>query len=57
MVHNSLACPARKVRHVVEPGRPSRFLVAMYLRIVLGACSTPNFALSSNATRSSPHSG
>jgi hypothetical protein len=57
MVHISLACPAGKVRQVVEAGLPPRLLVAMYLRIVLGECSTPSFALNSNAIRSSPHSG
>ncbi len=57
MVHNSLAWPAKKVRQVEEAGRPSSSLVTMYRRIVLGACSTPSFTLSSKAIRSSPHSG
>jgi hypothetical protein len=57
MVHNSLAWPDRKVRRMVEKWLPSRFLAAMYLRIVPEGCSTPSFALSSKAIRSSPHSG
>ena len=54
---NSAAWLARKLRQVVEAGPPSRFLAAMYLRIVLEAYSIPSFALSSNAIRPSPHSG
>ena len=57
MVHNSLAWLARKVRQVVEAGPPPLSLFTMYRRIVLAACSTPSFGLSSRAIRSSPHSG
>ena len=56
IVHNSLAWFARKVLQM-ETDDPPPFQVTMYRRMVLGACSTPSFALSSSAIRSSPHPG